>query len=107
MTRHRPRQIQDHHLDRLVVIYHEEVNPQQDAAQQGSPAGPSHERKLVIRWGWPKEAIHVIEETQDASSSGADSSDGFTRLCELVAQKRVGIIMMSITTSLPPSGSDL
>lgn len=104
---HRPHQIQDHHLDRLAVVCRQEVHPQEVAEPSGSPASPSHERELVIRWGWPEKTILVIEETQNASSSGADSSDGFKRLCELVAQKQVGIIMMPVTSSLPQSGSDL
>ena len=107
MHHHRPHQIQDHHLDRLAVFYRRKGYPQEGAAQPVSPAGPSSGRALAIRWGWPDEAIMVIEETQDVSSSGADSPDGFNRLCELVSQKQVGIIMMSITSSLPPSSSDL
>lgn len=107
MTHHPPHQLQAHHLNRLAVICHEGVHPQQDAAQPGSPAGLSYDRNLVIRWGWPEKAILAIDQARSASSSGADRSDGFTRLCELVAQKQVGIIMMSITSSLPPSSSDL
>lgn len=107
MTRHRPHHIQDHHLTRLAVVYRRKGYPQEVVEQSGPPAGPSHALELVIHWGWPEQAILAIDAARSASSFGADSPDGFTRLCELVAQKQVGIIMMSIISSLPPSSSDL
>lgn len=106
MSQQRPHQIQDHHVARIAVVYRQEAHAQEVAEQPGSPAGPPHERELAIRWGWPKEAVVVIE-AWGASDHGADSYDSFARLQKLVAQSLVGIIMVSISSSLSQSGSDL
>lgn len=107
MTRHRPHHIQDHHLTRLAVVYRRTGSPQEVAEQSDLSAGPSHERELVMHWGWPEQAILTIDEARNASRSKAESPDGVTRVCELVAQKQVGILMMSIASGFPPSCSDL
>ncbi len=106
MSQHRPHQIHDHHVASLAVVYRQEAPPQEVAEQPGSPAGPPHERELAIRWGWPKEAVLVIEEDRGASGSGT-GRDGFKRVRKLVAQEQVGIIMVSTTSRPPRFGSDL
>lgn len=104
---HQPPQIQDHHLNRLAIICHQEIHPQGGAKQPGSRAGLIYERHLAIHWGWPEKAILDIDAAWSMSGPGADSPDSFLGLYQLVAQKQIGIIMMSSTSSLSPSSSDL
>lgn len=107
MSQHQPHQIKPHHLDRLAVVYREQARPQEVEGQIPFPADQRDGREPAIRWGWPEKAIEVIEEARGPSGPGADGREGFKRLRKLVAQERVGIILVFATSCPPRSGSDL
>jgi hypothetical protein len=106
MRQHRPLEIEDRHLDRLALVFVRQSCRPGVEEQTGSTGHQRDQREFARHWGWPEEAIEVIDD--DLGLSGASGNrPGFQRLQDLVAQKQAGMILASDASRLTRSRSDL
>jgi DNA invertase Pin-like site-specific DNA recombinase len=100
------RKIQDHHWDRLAMVYVRQSSPQQVIENR-----ESRERQYALagfaeRLGWSSERVLVIDDDQGKSGRTAINRLGFQRLMTEVSLNHVGIILGLELSRLARSNKD-
>jgi hypothetical protein len=102
----RSSKIQDHHLDRLAIVY-----VRQSSLRQVMEHLESRERQYdlgahAVALGWPAERVVIIDDDQGRSGRTADRRTGFQRLLAEVALDHVGVILGLEMSRLARSSKD-
>lgn len=103
----REEQIQRHHRKRLAVVYVRSATLRQTAPGQAGLDYRRAQRVYAYRWGWPPEAVQVIDDDIGRPGTASESRSGFQRLCRLIARGRVGLVLVSDLSRLSRSVMDL
>jgi DNA invertase Pin-like site-specific DNA recombinase len=102
----RSTKIQDHHLDRLAVVYVRQSNPQQVFDHQESRARQYALADHAVILGWPKDRVLVIDDDQGQSGRSVEERDGFKRLLTEVTLGHVGLVLGLEMSRLARSSKD-
>ena len=85
--------ILDRHLDRLVIVYVRQSDPQQVLNHRESRERQYALADLAAAWGWPRDRILIIDDDQGLSGRTADQRSGFQRILAEVTMEHVGLIL--------------
>ena len=89
----RSSKVQDHHVDRLAIVY-----IRQSSQHQVLENRESRERQYALAdfatgIGWPADRVMVIDEDQGLSGKFSDNRNGFQRLLTEVTLDHVGLVL--------------
>lgn len=90
---HATTKIQDHHRERLAVVYVRQSSPRQVLEHRESAALQYGLAARAEHYGWRKDRILVIDEDQGRTGSTADGREGFQRLLAEVGLNHVGLVL--------------
>src|SRR3989304_92202 len=85
--------IQDHHLDRLAMVYVRQSSPQQVLENRESRERQYALADLAAGLGWPADRVIVIDEDQGLSGKFSENRNGFQRLLTEVTMDHVGLVL--------------
>lgn len=101
MNNTRPKQITTHHLERRAIVYRRSA--------VYSPASLDRQitqRDFALSWGWPIDAIEIIDD--EGPSSGLDASRaGYQRLRRMIQEGQVGLVLAADLSCLSRSHSEV
>jgi DNA invertase Pin-like site-specific DNA recombinase len=100
MTIARPHEIKATHLARRAVVYLRQSTPEQVQSNQGSTAAQLGQRRYAEEWGWPADAIEIIDSDLGLSGAAAAHRPGYRRLVEQIKEGAVGVVLVSDYTRL-------
>ena len=85
--------IQDHHRDRLAVVYVRQSTVQQVSRHQASTRLQYSLVDRALQLGWPRAQILVIDDDLGKSGTTAAGRPGFQRLVAEVSLGHVGLVL--------------
>jgi len=88
-----PGKIQQHHHDRIAIVYIRQSSLQQVERHSESTKLQYALVEKVYQMGWPKEQVMVIDDDLGLSGANAEGRPGFQRLVAEVSLDHVGIIL--------------
>jgi DNA invertase Pin-like site-specific DNA recombinase len=94
------------HLDRQALIYIRQSSPHQTLTNQESLRLQYALRQRATEFGWPADAVHVIDADLGHTGSTAEGRRGFQDLVTRVTLGQVGIIFSYDVTRLSRNCSD-
>ncbi len=106
MKTSRPEQIRPTHLARGAVVYLRQSTAKQVEVHTGSTAFQRHQKDYALQWGWPEDAIEMIDQDLGLSGTSGEHRSGWQRLLKLVSEGRVGVIFVSDISRLSRSRRD-
>jgi DNA invertase Pin-like site-specific DNA recombinase len=89
----RSEKIQNHHLERLAIVYVRQSTMQQVLEHQESTRLQYGLTTRAEAWGWSRERIETIDEDLGKSGSSAAGRLGFQRLMTEVSLNHVGLVL--------------
>jgi len=98
--------IQDHHHDRLAVVYVRQSSPRQVLEHQESTRLQYQLAELAEQFGWRKDRILIIDEDQGTTGRVADPRSGFQRILAEVGLNHVGILLGTEMSRIARSNKD-
>lgn len=91
----RPREIKATHLARRAVGYVRQSSEHQVVNNQGSTAYQRDQVRYAREWGWPEDAIEVIDEDLGLSGTTTLNRSGYQRLMHDIEASSVGAVFVS------------
>ena len=88
-----PDKIDDHHLDRLAIVYIRQSTLQQIEHHRESTRLQYGLAERACQLGWPRPRVLVIDEDLGRSGASADGRPGFQRLVAEVGLGHVGLVL--------------
>jgi DNA invertase Pin-like site-specific DNA recombinase len=98
--------VKPHHRDRKAVVYVRQSTPQQVLYNTESTQRQYALRQRAIDFGWPAQAVTVIDDDQGHSGATASDRPGFQSLLAQVALDQVGIVLGLEASRLARSNKD-
>ena len=98
--------IDNHHLDRLAIVYVRQSTMQQVEEHQESTRLQYALADKAIQMGWPSSRVRVIDQDLGCSGSSIDGRIGFQELMAEVALGHVGIVLGREVSRLARSSLD-
>ncbi|MCK7483946.1 MAG: recombinase family protein [Candidatus Moduliflexus flocculans] len=83
MTETRPGQISAGHLQRLAIVYLRQSSPRQVEENTGSTDFQRDQADYARQWGWPENAIEIIDEDLGLSGTSVKARTGWQRVLRL------------------------
>ncbi len=100
------RKIQDHHRERLAVVYVRQSSQRQVEEHRESAELQYGLTKRAEQYGWPQDRILVIDEDQGQSGRSAEGRLGFQQLIAEVNLDHVGLVLGIEMSRLERSNED-
>jgi len=100
MTMMRPHEIKATYLARKAIVYLRQSTPEQVQNNQGSTAAQLGQRRYAEEWGWPADAIEIIDTDLGLSGTATAHRSGYLRLVEAIKAGAVGVVLVSDHTRL-------
>lgn len=94
------------HLDRDAWVYVRQSTDHQVQFHLESQKRQYELADVAVRYGWPRERVHIVDEDQGRSGASMTGRAGFTRLVEGVALGNAGIILGLEVSRLARNNSD-
>lgn len=88
-----PGKIQQHHYDRIAIVYIRQSSLQQVERHSESTKLQYALVEKVYKMGWPKDQVMVIDDDLGLSGANAEGRPGFQRLVAEVSLDHVGLIL--------------
>jgi len=88
-----PGKIQQHHYDRIAIVYIRQSSLQQVERHSESTKLQYALVEKVYKLGWPKDQVMVIDDDLGLSGANAEGRPGFQRLVAEVSLDHVGLIL--------------
>jgi len=88
----RPYQIKALHLGRRAIVYLRQSTELQVRVNQGSTTHQRDQVRFPREWGWPQDAIEIVDEDLGRSGSSTVNRHGYRRMFEAVRAAEVGAI---------------
>jgi DNA invertase Pin-like site-specific DNA recombinase len=85
--------IQNHHLERIAIVYVRQSTMQQVLDHQESTRLQYGLTERAEAWGWSQDRIVTIDEDLGKSGSSAEGRFGFQRLMTEVSLNHVGLVL--------------
>jgi DNA invertase Pin-like site-specific DNA recombinase len=98
--------ITDRHLKLQIIIYIRQSSDRQVQDQHWSAAAQRRLIKVVLKLGWRREQIVVIDEDQGRSAAGGEHRSGFQRVLRMVMNGGVGAIALLIESRIGRDDAD-
>lgn len=80
------------HLDRLAIVYLRQSSPKQVLQNRESAVNQRAIKERLLKLGWDKQKVTLIDEDQGISAKHAAGREGFKKLAAEVGLGKVGLI---------------
>ena len=98
--------IHSQHLERLVLVYVRQSDPQQVFNNRESRERQYELADRAVALGWPRDRVVIVDDDTGTTATSADHRDGFHRVMAEVAMDHVGLILGIDMSRLARSNKD-
>ena len=98
--------IHNQHLERLVLVYVRQSDPQQVFNNRESRKRQYELADRAVALGWPRDRVVIVDDDTGTTAKSADHRGGFHRVMAEVAMDHVGLILGIDMSRLARSNKD-